>query len=214
MGHTRVLIRLVALSLLAVAVAAPTRPTTITTNRATTRPVVAVTYEHSYPPPGTVEPRRLIIAIYANGELRWSDDQRNGGAPYRAARVAPARVARLLDDLEAIGFFTDPDVERHQVNYGPDASYTVLAAERGEARQRLASWHDPVPTGFTYITEQGITTIQPGQPAPQPSKSYKRFTQVWGEARRLIYDVLPQSEDPVDPRVFDVGRSAGATQQP
>ena len=206
MRHTIVLTTMLAASLIA---AAPERTATTTTApsaAATSRPVVAITYEHGYPPPGMTEPRRLIIAIYADGELRWSDDQRIGGAPYRSARVTPARVTRLLDDLHAIGFFTDPDVERHQVNFGPDASYTVLAAERGDAKQRLASWHDPAPGGFTLVTEQGITTIKSGQPEPEPSKSYKQFTQVWAEARRLIYDVLPRSEGLVDPRVFDVGR--------
>jgi beta-glucosidase-like glycosyl hydrolase len=102
-------------------------------------------------------------------------------------------VRRILRVKMRAGLFTDPKPSQR-----PHGG--------GDARQRLASWHDPAPGGFTYVTEQGITTIEPGQPAPQPSPSYKRFTDVWREARRLIYDVLPASDDPLDPRVFDVGR--------
>jgi len=186
----------------------PAPATTAPASQPTSRPVVSIFYEHSYPPPGMKESRRLIIAVYADGTLRWSDDQAMGGAPYRAAHVSPERVTRLLDDLHALGFFTDPDVAHHRISYGPDASYTVLAAERGDARQRLASWHDPAPRGSLIVTEHGLSAIQPGQPVPQASPSYHRFTQVWAQARKLIYDLLPTAEEPLDKRVFDVGREA------
>src|SRR5215211_6076950 len=83
------------------AVSQPTpQPSTRATAPATTRPtgpVAAVWYDIGYPPPGVVlnESRRLIVGIWGDGRVVWSDDRVKGGGPYRTARVAPQRVERL-----------------------------------------------------------------------------------------------------------------------
>ena len=192
----------------------PTREPSTRVPLATTRPagpVAAVWYDIGYPPPGVVlnESRRLIVGVWGDGRVVWSDDHVKGGGPYRAARVEPARVEQLLRDLHAAGFFD----EKRTVNFGPDASYTVLAAADGSQRQWLGSWHDPAPANpNVFIGEGGMSAVEPGKPRPQHSPEYAKFLKTWAESRRLIEQIAPQGGgEPLpalDLAIFNVGRES------
>jgi hypothetical protein len=208
MTSASLLVWLVAQATQPAAVAA-TRPATTTTASAkapATRPVAAVWYEMSYPPPGETEPRRLIVGVWADGTVVWSDNRRTGGAPYRAGQIDRPRVGQLLRELKQAGFFA----ETRHVDFGPDASYTVLAASDGTDAQWLGSWHEPAPANANVVvTEQGIGVVEPGRPRPEPSPEYKRFLNTWAAARKAIEATVPRegrAVERVDPRTFELGR--------
>ena len=175
---------------------------------ATTQPVAAVWYQSSRPVDPGGESRRLIVGVWADGRVVWSDDGATGGKPYRTARIARDRVDQLLTDLGAAKFFG----EARKVNFGPDASYTVLAAERGADRQWLGSWHEPPrgSKGRSVVTERGIVPVPPGEKPPEPSPDYRRYLGVWAKSRQAIEGVVPEAGEPLeeelDVRVFNVGR--------
>src|SRR5215204_5927051 len=79
--------------------AAPSPTSRQATTAPTTRPVAAVWYEQSgmriLAPGEKFEPHRLIVGVWGDGTVVWSDDRATGGAPYRTARVEPAVVAGL-----------------------------------------------------------------------------------------------------------------------
>jgi hypothetical protein len=158
--------------------------TTTTTQPAPPEPVAAVTFIGGY---RVRSPRNLITGVWSDGTVIASADRETGGPPYHAAKVEPERVTALLKALDALKFFTDPDLRARANRYPPDASHTGVGAVFGEQRQRLALWRAP---------------------ATQPADADK-FLQVFLHARRLIDDLAPAEGKPVnevDPRVYDLGR--------
>jgi len=175
---------------------------------APTGPVAAIWFELGYPPPGAVasEKRRLIVGVWADGRVVWSDDRGKGGAPYREGQIEPRRVDELLRAIEAADFFN----EKRTAFYGPDASHTVLAARNGEKKQQIGSWHEPASTRSNLvIDERGMHSLQPGEARPAPSAQYATFLREWSATRKLIEGVVPAEGEPLqslDPSVFEVGR--------
>ena len=174
-------------------------------------PVAAVWYEQSgmtIPRPGEkFEPHRLIVGVWSDGTVVWSDNRRKGGNPYWAGRIPPDLVARLLASLETVGFFDPSKIS----GFGPDASITVIAAQADQKRQWMGSWHDPPTTRPRAVfSEHGISAVAPGEPRPKPSADYQRFLETWAESRRLIESVVPEKSgrplETLDERVFKTGR--------
>ena len=180
--------------------------------RPSTAPVAAVWYEISYPPPPKpgeeLVPRRLIVAVWPDGTVIWSDNRATGGKPYYIGRIPNELVTKLLASLKEVGLFDLPGGAR----FGPDASYTVIAADADGKRQWLGSWHDPPTTRpRVHVGEGGMSALAPAQPRPKHSPEYARFLEVWSESRRLIESVVPERHgkllnEKLDDRVFDVGR--------
>ena len=192
-----------------------TQPTTAPHARPTTRaadaPVAALWYEPSgmriMKPGEKFEPHRLIAGVWGDGRVVWSNDRATGGGPYRTARIDADTVARLKQSLATVGLF---ELDR-QAWYGPDASITVLAADLGEKRQRLGTWHEPArrDNPLLVIDQRGIYALKPGEVRPEPSPEYAKFLDVWSESRRLIESVVPKDGQPVtalDENVFKLGR--------
>jgi hypothetical protein len=187
------------------------------TTKPVNAPVAAVWFDVGYPPPpkpgedvSQFEFRRLIVGVWSDGTVIWSDDRRTGGKPYYVGRIPPELVTRLLTSLNTVGLF--------DVRFRPplivDSSSTVIAAETDAPRQRqqLASSHDPPTTRpLLDVNEHGMSAIAPGEPRPARSAEFTRFMEVWAESRRLIESVVPEAHgkpmnEKLDKAVFDVGR--------
>ena len=177
-----------------------------------TRPVAAVWYQRSgmtiLAPGEKFEPHSLVVGVWGDGTVVWSDDRRTGGKPYWIGRIAPELVGKLLTSLQTVGFFEPPKVS----GFGPDASITVIAAQTDQKRQWMGSWHDPPTTRPRAVfSEHGISAVAPGEPRPKPSAEYQRFLEVWAESRRLIESVVPEKsgqplQTPLDEQTFRAGR--------
>src|SRR5437762_340377 len=61
----------------------------------------------------------VILVAWPDGHVVWSGDRVKGGAPYRAGRVDPKRVAALLARCDTDGLFADEKLNRP--HFGPDA---------------------------------------------------------------------------------------------
>lgn len=162
-----------------------TRPQPTTEAQPTTRPVpvAAVWTEMGMPLPGErKEFWQLTVGAWSDGTIVWSAADDRSGKPYLTAKVPPERIEKLVHDLDEIGFFSDAEVNHHRNRYPPDAAHTVIAAEAGERRQKLALWRDP----------------------PKD-----RFGEVWKTAKVLV-EALRQEDgkplDDVDRAVFGLGR--------
>jgi hypothetical protein len=141
---------------------------------------------------------RLIIGVWADGTVIWSNDRQRGGKPYFRGNVVAARLQQLLTDLEAAGFF-EPNTRTSY--YGPDSSYHVIEARIGRKYQALESWHEgPSTQPDLVVTDRGISIIQPGQPRPQASPEYQSFISTWARARESIWAIVPASGTEVSPR--------------
>jgi hypothetical protein len=185
---------------------APPRAKFSTTQPVGVGPVAAIWYEDSgFPLPMTkpAEPHHLIVGIWSDGTVAWSADRRFGGSPYTRGQIAVDKVGIIVDRLDATGFF---DLTR-QVNFGPDSSYTVVAAHARGANQWVGSWHDPSTPGI-IVTERGRQSAAYG-PGDPPSAAYKHFLQVWADTRTAIESSIPPDgvvTTSVDSSVYKLGR--------
>jgi len=203
-----VLMTLLSCHVFAAAAAAPaSRPATAPASA----PVAGVWYEPSgmrvLAPGEPLEIHRLIVGVWSDGTVVWSDDRRTGGKPYWTGHIPHELVEKLLASLQTVGFFEPSKIS----GYGPDATITVIAAQTGERRQWMGSWHDPPTTRPRAIfSEHGISAVAPGEPRPKPSVDYQRFVEVWAESRRLIESVVPEKSgrplETLDEKIFGVGR--------
>ncbi|HEY8747852.1 MAG TPA: hypothetical protein VIM11_07750 [Tepidisphaeraceae bacterium] len=168
------------------------------------RPVAAIWWEHggNAPPTGTAQLRKLIVGIWSDGTVVWSADRHFGGPPYTRGQIAVDKVGFLADRLNATGFFN----LTRQVNFGPDASHTVIAAQMNGVSHWIGSWHDPSDPGIV-VTERGLQSAADG-PGDPPSASYKHFLKVWEDARTVLESSVPNSSvvtPSVDESVYTLG---------
>ena len=173
---TQILIAMMLLSALAAAEPA-TAPTTTPSTQPS--PVVAIFREPGYPPPGVTPHWDLSIGIWDDGTVVYASAKED--APYHSAKVDPARIDKLIADLDAAGLFDDAEVNRQPYRVPPDAGATVLAVEWKGKRQRLGHWRE----------------------LPDD-----RFGQVWKASEKLIRELRPDGGEPVqeiDKRIFRIG---------
>ncbi len=166
-------------------------------------PVVAIWCEGGYP--AGVRTNMLIVGVWSDGTVDWSEPRASGAKKFRSAKVSTDRVGKLLHDLQAAQFFT----KIRQSYVGPDSGYTVVAGQTGGKHQCLESWHDPPPKDPNIvIDEKGIYSIKPGEARPEPSDEYKNFLHVWDRSRRLIEEIVTAQGEPVTDVDLDVYRRA------
>ena len=164
--------------LMVMAVATTTAPS----SQPAVTPCAAVWFEMGYPPPGVTEMQHLYVGVWSDGTIVWSAGRKE---PYMTAKVEPARVEKLLKDLDDMQFFDDAEVNRQRHHLPPDAGSTNVAAKSGWKSQRLRSWQDP------------------------PNSDRPRFNAVFVEAEKLIRAIVPEKGEEVqkiDERVYRLGR--------
>ena len=153
--------------------------------------VVAV-YTDSYGGAASHQPR-LVLAVWKDGHIVWSDDRLRGGAPYRAGQIDPKRLASLLSDLERIGLFGEEELARSYV--GPDAAFTTILIHNGARRIAMRSWHElyesngtvvALADGLMALEHRSLFKVLKDQPA-----DYLFFRYVWSEVRGRTAALVP-----------------------
>jgi len=118
--------------------------------------------------------------------------------------IPVSKVDALVERLNGTGFF---ELKR-QANFGPDASYTVIAAQAAHGKhQWVGSWHDPSTPGVV-ATERGLQSSADRAVDP-PSKEYRNFLKVWADARAVIENAIPTegaTTRSVDETIYGLGR--------
>src|SRR5262249_23309746 len=83
---------------------------------------------------------RLVLAVWDDGKVVWSEDHLEGGSPYRAAAINPGRLKSLLSRLENDGHFSDDNLSRS--HFGPDSRFTTILVRSGKKELKMRSWHE------------------------------------------------------------------------
>ncbi len=148
----------------------------------------------------------LIVAIWKNGRIVWGADPADGGPPYYVGTIRPDQVRAVLETISQMGLFDDPDIERHRINYGPDAPFIAIAIDDGTRCQQLSSWHELFERNSTLVaTEQGIESLN-GRNRDEVlagcSAGYRKFREVWEQIRKLLRDIIPIDGEVLEDFVF------------
>ncbi len=135
----------------------------------------------------------IIVAVWKNGQIIWSDDAVNGGAPYRIGKIEIKKVDAVLDGFEKEELFNNSNLSIH--NYGPDSAFIVIAImDRGRCLN-MNSWHELFEDNPNLVaTSEGITTLEGHERdeilAAEPD-AYRYYRKVWMDVRSALADLIP-----------------------
>src|SRR5579862_3984339 len=127
----------------------------------------------------------IILAVWPDGYIVWSEDRINGGAPYFAGSIDPEIVAALLSEFEHDGLFADRKL--NSAKFGPDSHFTTMFIKSGKKQVVMQSWHEQFEAnGTTVARSRGASGLEGRQRLEVLSKEpaeylYYRF--VWSETR-------------------------------
>ena len=143
--------------------------------------------------PDAIRPR-VIVALWADGRIVWSDNSIEGGPPYREATLEPARVEELLKNLEERDVFADPGLSS-RLYFGPDSTWSAIVVLHDGKYLNMQSWHELFEQRPNLVgTAQGITSL--GQRsreevlADQPEE-YREFRRVWSVVKEALLALIP-----------------------
>ena len=137
---------------------------------------------------------RVIVALWADGHIVWSDNSIEGGPPYRESTLEPSRVEELLKDLEGRGVFADPGLSS-RLYFGPDSTWSAIVVLHEGKYLNMQSWHELFERRPGLVgTAQGITSL--GQRnreevlASQPEE-YQKFRRDWSDVKQALLELIP-----------------------
>lgn len=169
--------------------AVPTRPIT------EAEAVLAVYYENWGL--ASSEGPAIIIAVWPDGHIVWSDDSKRGGAPYHAGQIDPQKFARLLKHFGTDGLFADKDL--NNPHFGPDSAFLTVFVKSEKKKVKMQSWHELVDsiddsTSTAVVDSKGISLLQ-NKPRLAVLRNepadYLFFRFVWSETRGEIASLIP-----------------------
>lgn len=110
---------------------------------------------------------QLILAMWDDDSIVWSDDLVHGGPPFRTRQLRPGTLRQLVSWLEKAGRFEDRTLRQPWVTW--DSRFTTIIT-RCKGRELLMRW-SPEVTVTADATPDALT-------------AYKHFRTVWEEIRR------------------------------
>lgn len=140
----------------------------------------------------------LVIGIWGDGQVVWSEDRVYGGAPYRSGTVDPKQVAALIARLRKDGVFDNEKLARS--NFGPDSKFTSILIKSGKQQLKMESWHELAEdSGKTVATSAGISSLNGRRRydvLANDKAEYLHYRLVWAEIRASIATLIPDTSTP------------------
>lgn len=160
---------------------------------------VMAVYWNSFGLASVEEAPALILAIWPDGYVVWSEDTVFGGKPYRSGHLDAKRVAALHDRFRRDGLLADESLNRP--HFGPDSSYQAVVIKSAGKKVEMNSWHELAEEGKAVATARGLEPLEDRRRLKvlraQPAE-YLFFRTVWTETRRKLHDLRPSTGTPVD----------------
>ena len=130
---------------------------------------------------------KLIVAVWADGSVIWSENRTDGGAPYLTGKIEPESCPKLLKRLELDGYFSNESL-RH-ARFGPDARFTSILIKNKNQELKMASWHEL----YNVCTSAGITSFKGTrlESLGDDKKEYLHYRLAWAELRLMINHLIP-----------------------
>ena len=191
--------RLCLIALGALLFAAPSNPVRPTSRPITDADSVVAIYNERF---GITS--QLVLAVWKDGHVVWSEDPLYGGAPYHAGRIEPKRLASFVSALDQDGLFAQQD---GVVRLATDRSFTTILIRSGKKKIKMQSWHELAEGGGKLVvSSRGLIPLN-GRPLFEALRGepaeYLFFRFLWSEIRSRAAGLVPSAGVPVDGRVVD-----------
>jgi hypothetical protein len=146
---------------------------------------------------GSSDGPRLIMSVWGDGSIVWSNDRIKGGSPYFKSKVDPKDVSATLKRLVSIGAFDVPRLG--QANFGPDSQFTTILVQTDGKELKMDSWHELYESnGKVIAADHGLTGLGGKKLlqtlAEQPA-DYLHYRMSWLELKLAATNLIPSSGD-------------------
>jgi len=145
-------------------------------------------------------PHRLIFAAWDDGYVVWSENSVEGGIPYRAGRIDPAKLHAFLKKTHSDGLHQDASLAQPQ--FGPSSRTTVLLAKFEGNALKMQSWHELFELDGKVVATKGGVAPLDGRSRfdvlRQEPTDYLFYRFVWDELRLGAAFLTPSESKPVD----------------
>ena len=164
---------------------------------------------------------KIILAVWPDGMVVWSDDPVEGGGPYRLAVIDPELLGQSLTRLREQGLIRKKP--RCEFNIGPSSSHTAIAISCGNDRVDMRSWHELMEQNPGLVaTSDGVVPLggrDRQRVLAREPKHYRHFRDDWNAFREALTSLLPSEGEVAPDLEFELRRvdqpaasSAPATQ--
>lgn len=138
----------------------------------------------------------LIVCIWGDGSIVWSNDPVHGGAPYYTAQLKPESVSNAFKKIANVGAFDIPRLKN--ARYGPDSRFTTILVRAGGKELKMNSWHELYEAnGKVVAADHGLTGLDGRKLlqvlAEQPA-DYLHYRMTWLELRLAAANLIPRSD--------------------
>lgn len=162
--------------------------------------VASIIYEPGYAPPGInwEEYPHIIMAIYENGTLIWSNDPIKGGPPYHMAKVSTKSVQEFEKKVFSAGLFKATYDNYCQL----DAPFVAIYFKGPDGYMELRSSHEP----FEKNNPGAVEAESGYRFRNKESKKYQAFRARWSGVKRSLLDLIsPKDADGISTVTIQTG---------
>lgn len=162
-------------------------------------PAILIYTTVGYPPPGETNPGpRLVVALWSDGKIIWSDARVSGGPPYFQGQFDITKLNALLGSLESQGALTNAAFQ--PAWFGPDSKTTRMIINDGHHRLALESWHELFEQHSNLVvTAQAVSSLNGrnrDEVLREQPPNYRQFRNTWSEVRNHVAELIPAKGDP------------------
>lgn len=144
---------------------------------------------------GSHEGPRLILSVWGDGTIVWSQDGLRGGAPYFESKIAAAEISSMLKRFDDLGAFDVPRLG--QANFGPDSKFTTILVRTEGKELQMDSWHELYEAnGKVIAADQGLTGLEGKkllQALSEQPAEYLHYRLTWLQLRFEAAKLIPSS---------------------
>ncbi len=158
-----------------------------------TRPVITI-YTKTPNWVGAPVGPHLLAAVWPDGRIVWSHDKTHGGKPLWHAKVDPAQVKSLLEDLEKDKIFSDRHMQKNYL-VGDIQRYTIRLHHKNQ-NVTFHSCHELFERNPSIVvTAKSVESLE-GRTreqvlAEQPA-DFRRFKSTWNKIRTAVRNWTPE----------------------
>ena len=154
------------------------------------------------------EPLRVVLAVWPNGRIIWSDDTILGGAPYREATISAESINQLELDLQALGTFTSVHSVATWGTYGVVSSSMVGLFANGDHFE-MTSDHAIYEHQFPGRVNTPRSVALNGRTratalAEEASPDYQTFRAEWDQLYGRLLELVPETNEKYHPTASDL----------
>ncbi len=141
---------------------------------------------------------RVLMAVWTDGRIVWSEDQKKGGPPFRTGTIKAETVEAKLAAFEKAAVF-DKNSFRHSWT-GPDSSSHSIWLRRGDRNTRIDTWHELFEENPNLVAVNGGITALEGRKREdviaKDTKEFQAFRKLWTNLRTETSSLIPKEGKP------------------